>query len=126
MAADARAAAEVAFRAVIDAQRADLALLRARWPDRESLESRAALDRLAAASAPDGDADRAIAAVHAAYGGHDRVPEDVRARMEQYVWERLGERPWPARDLAEAPTDPVLGRPRPRAAAPQEASGRGR
>lgn len=108
MAADPRADAEGVFRAVIDAQCADLALLRARWPDRESSESRAAIDRLDAVAAPDGDADRAIAAVHAAWGGHDRVPEDVRERLEQYVWERMGGRPWPARDLSED-----LTRPRP-------------
>lgn len=101
MPAEEQAAAEVAFRAVIDAQCADLALLRARWPDRDSPESRAALARLDAVAAPDGDADRATAAVHAAWGGHDRVPEDVRERLEQYVWERMGGRPWPERDLAE-------------------------
>jgi hypothetical protein len=102
--------AEHAFYRVIDAQCADLALLRARWPDRESPESRAAIARLAAVAAPDGDADRAIGAVHAVYGGAARVPGPVRARMEQYVWERMGERPWPERDLSEELTRPAIVR----------------
>jgi hypothetical protein len=102
--------AEHAFYRVIDAQCADLALLRARWPDRESPESRAALARLAATAAPDGDADRAIGALHAVYGGSARVPGPVRARMEQYVWERMGGRPWPERDLAEDLNRPAVVR----------------
>lgn len=113
MPAEEQAAAEVAFRAVIDAQCADLALLRARWPDRESPESRAAIDRLAAAGGPGGEADQAIASVHAAWGGHDRVPEAVRERLEQYVWERMGGRPWPERDLSEDLTRPRPPRRRP-------------
>jgi hypothetical protein len=108
--ADTAQQAEHAFYRVIDAQCADLALLRARWPDRESAESRDALARLAAVAAPDGDADRAIAAVHAAYGGSARMPGPVRARMEQYVWERMGGRPWPERDLSEDLSRPAIVR----------------
>lgn len=106
--ADTAQQAEHAFYRVIDAQCADLALLRARWPDRESPESRAALDRLAAVAAPGGGADRAIAAVHAVYGGAARVPAPVRTRLEQYVWERMGGRPWPERDLSEDLNQPAI------------------
>lgn len=113
MAADSRAAAEIAFRAMVDAQCADLALLRARWPDRTSPESQGAIARLAATMAPGGDADQAIASVDAAWGGAARVPGPVRERMEQYVWDRMGKRPWPARDLSEDLTRPVLVRKRP-------------
>jgi hypothetical protein len=98
MAADRAAAAaeaEAAWRAVVDAQRDDLALLRARWPDRTSPESRAAIERLHRRGDPGGDADRVIEAVHAAWGGTARVPAAVRRRLEGYAWEQLGGRPWP-------------------------------
>ncbi len=97
-------AAEVAWRAVVDAQRDDLALLRERWPDRKSDESRAAIDRLRHRAAPGGEADGAIAALHAAWGGKDRVPAPVRRRLERYTWEQLGGRPWPERRVKE-PSD---------------------
>jgi hypothetical protein len=101
---------EHAFYRVVDAQCADLALLRSRWPDRTSPESRGAIDRLTARAAPDGDADRAIGALHAAWGGAARVPGPVRARLEQYVRERMGGRPWPERDLAEDLNRPAIVR----------------
>jgi hypothetical protein len=72
---------------VVDAQRDDLAVLRARWPDRTSPESRAALARLRRRVAPGGDADEAMAAVHAAYDG--AVPPVVRRRLAHYAREQL-------------------------------------
>jgi hypothetical protein len=103
-------AAEHAFYRVVDAQCADLALLRERWPDRTSPESRGAIDRLTARAAPDGDADRATAALHRAYGGSARVPEPVRRRLERYVLERMGGKPWPERDLSEDLSQPAIVR----------------
>ncbi|HVG97849.1 MAG TPA: hypothetical protein VNK05_13170 [Chloroflexota bacterium] len=76
---------------MVDAQRDDLAVLRARWPDRTSPESRAALARLRRRVAPGGDADEAMAAVHAAYDG--AVPPVVRRRLEHYAREQLPEGP---------------------------------
>jgi len=105
---DAAQQAEHNFYRVVDAQCDDLTRLRARWPDRTSPESQGALDRLTARAAPDGDADRAIAALHAVYGGAARVPGPVRARMEQYVRERMGGRPWPERDLSEDLNRPAI------------------
>jgi len=87
----AAAAAEARWRAVVDAQRDDLAVLRARWPDRTSPESRAVLARLRRRVAPGGDADEAMAAVHAAYDG--AVPPVVRRRLEHYAREQLPEGP---------------------------------
>lgn len=108
--ADTAQQAEHAFYRVVDAQCADLDRLRARWPDRTSPESRDALDRLTARAAPDGDADRALAGLHAVYGGSARVPGPVRARLEQYVRERMGGRPWPERDLSEDLNRPAIVR----------------
>jgi hypothetical protein len=98
----AAAEAEAAWRAVVDAQRDDLALLRDRWPDRTSAESLGAIERLQRRGAPGGDADRAVASVHAAWGGTARVPEHVRRRLEGYAWEQLGGRPWSKRDASES------------------------
>jgi hypothetical protein len=104
--------AEAVWRAVVDAQRDDLALLRARWPDRTSPESAGALARLRRRAAPGGEADEAIGAVHAAYGGPRRVPPAVRRRLEHYAREQLGGRPWPARSLSESTEEPSINRKR--------------
>lgn len=104
------AAAEGAWRAVVDAQRADLALLRGRWPDRTSPESRGAIERLRRRADPGGDADRAIGAVHEAYGGEARVPERVSDRLSSYAWEHLGGGAWPGRDLSESTEEPAIVR----------------
>jgi hypothetical protein len=93
-------AAEASWRLVVDAQRDDLALLTERWPDRASPECVAAIDRLRRRFAAGGDADEALAAVSVAYGGRDRIPLPVWERLERYVWEQLGGRPWPERDLS--------------------------
>ena len=98
-----QAAAEAGFRAVVDAQGDDLELLRRWWPDRTSPEAAAAVARLLRRAAPDGEVDEAMGAVHAAHGGHDRVPQAVRDRLEDYIRERLGVRPWPERDLPDDP-----------------------
>ena len=111
-ASDVRQAAEVVWRMVVDAQRDDLLLLRRWWPDRTSPEPGAALARLLRRAEPDGDADEAMATVHAAYGGSDRVPQAVRRRLERYVTETLGATPWPERDLAEHTEEPALARKR--------------
>ena len=79
---------------MVDAQRDDLAVLRARWPDRTSPVSRAALARLRRRAAPGGDADEAMAAVYAAYAG--AVPPVVRRRLAHYVREQLAGGPRPA------------------------------
>jgi hypothetical protein len=126
MAADARAAAEVAFRAVIDAQTADLDALRRRWPDRTSPESVAIQERLTGRAAPDGAAEQAVTALYRAYGGAALVPAPVRTRLARYVDERLGHRPWPERDPSGELDRPAIVRPRRRAANPQEAPNRGR
>lgn len=102
--------AEGAWRAVIDAQRDDLVLLRRRWPDRTSPESAAAVARLRARAAAGGDADRAVGAVEEAYGGAEGVPDAVRGRLERYAWEQLGGGAWPARDLAESTEEPAIVR----------------
>ena len=73
--------------------------------------------RLLRRAAPDGDADEAMGAVHAAYGGYDRVPQAVRRRLERYVNETLGATPWPERDLSESTDEPALLRKRRRARA---------
>lgn len=105
-------AAEAIWRLVIDAQRDDLDLLRRRWPDRESAESRGAIERLKRRAAVGGDAEQALEAVHAAYGGWGRAPRHVSERLERYVEEQLGRRPWPERDLAEHTDEPALVRKR--------------
>jgi hypothetical protein len=110
------AAAEGRWRAVVDAQRDDLALLRARWPDRTSPESLGAIARLRRRAQPGGEADEAIGAVHAAYGGSGRVPPAVRRRLERYAWEQLGGRPWPERTLSESTEEPSILRKRRRGA----------
>ena len=102
--------AEARWRAVIDGQRADLDLLLARWPDRKSPEVVAALGRLRGRVAPGGEADEAVRAVHAAYGGTRRVPASVRRRMERYSEERLGGKPWPWREPSESTDEPALRR----------------
>ena len=79
---------------MVDAQRDDLAVLRARWPDRTSPTSREAIARLRRRAAPGGDADEAMAAVYAAYAG--AVPPVVRRRLEHYVREQLAGGPRPA------------------------------
>lgn len=84
---EAQAAAEAIWRFVIDAQADDLALLRRRWPDRESEVSLAALERLKRRVAPGGDGEQAMDAVRSAYGG--RVPDAVSERLERYTEERL-------------------------------------
>ena len=104
--------AEAVWRLVVDAQRDDLLLLRRWWPDRSSPEPAAALVRLLRRAEPDGDADEAMGAVHAAYGGYDRVPQAVRRRLERYVAEQMGAAPWPERDLAESTEEPALLRKR--------------
>lgn len=114
-ASEAARAAEAVWRLVVDAQRDDLALLRRHWPDRSSPEPAAALVRLLRRAEPDGDADAAMGAVHAAYGGADRVPGAVRRRLERYVTETLGGTPWPERDLAESTDVPALVRKQRRA-----------
>jgi hypothetical protein len=106
------AAAEGRWRAVVDAQRDDLALLRARWPDRASPASLGAIARLRRRAAAGGEADEAIGAVHAAYGGPARVPAAVRRRLERYAWEQLGGRPWPERTLSESTEEPSINRKR--------------
>ena len=110
--AEALRAAEHAFFRVVDAQRDDLQFLRARWPDRTSPESLAALARLLRRAAPDGAAEAAMAAVFEAYGGAARVPQAVRVRLTAYVHEHLERRPWPERDLAEDLGEPALERKR--------------
>ncbi len=107
-------AAEAGWRLVVDRQRDDLALLRARWPDRTSPESLEAIARLRRRAAPGGEADEAIGAVHAAYGGAERVPGAVRRRLERYAWEQLGGRPWPERTLSESTEEPSITRKRQR------------
>jgi hypothetical protein len=107
-ASEAARAAEAVWRLVVDAQRDDLTLLRRWWPDRASPEPAAALARLLRRAAPDGDADEAMGAVHAAYGGYDRVPQAVRRRLERYVQERMGALPWPERDFSEGTDEPAL------------------
>ena len=86
-------AAEATWRRVIDAQRDDLGLVLRRWPDRTSAEVVAATARLRRRTAPGGDADQAVEAIDALYGGRDRVPEAVRRWMEVYVEAQLGGRP---------------------------------
>ena len=86
-AVDVREAVEVIWRLVVDGQADDLALLRRRWPDRESPESRAAIERLKRRAEPGGDAEQAMDAVRMAYGG--RVPPAVSERLERYTEERL-------------------------------------
>ena len=110
----ARAAAEARWRAVVDAQRADLDLLRDRWPDRASPESAAAIDRLRAVVAPGGEADRVVEALRDAYGGPDRVPPAVSRWLEAYARygltfgpDRPAPPPWPEPDATgdlDAPT----------------------
>jgi hypothetical protein len=95
-----QAAAEAAWRAVIDAQWADVQLLLQRWPDRTSPECVAAEERLRRQAAPGGAADQALAALHALYGGYALVPEAVRRRLERYAQEQLGGRPWPRQSVA--------------------------
>jgi hypothetical protein len=102
--------AEHAFYRVIDAQCADLDELRRRWPDRTSPESVAIQDRLTGRAAPDGAAEQAVAALHRAYGGAALMPAPIRARLERYVDERLGHRPWPERDLSEELDRPAIVR----------------
>jgi hypothetical protein len=114
-ASEAARAAEAVWRQVVDAQRDDLLLLRRHWPDRTSPEPAAALVRLLRRAEPDGEADEAMGAVHAAYGGYDRVPQAVRRRLERYVAETLGATPWPERDLSERTDEPALLRKRRRA-----------
>ena len=109
---EAARAAEAVWRGVVDAQRDDLTLLRRWWPDRTSPEPAAALVRLLRRAEPDGDADEAMGAVHAAYGGPERVPQAVRRRLERYVQERMGALPWPERDLSESTDEPALLRKR--------------
>lgn len=114
---EAARAAEAVWRLVVDAQRDDLLLLRRHWPDRTSPVPAAALTRLLRRAEPDGDVDAAMVAVHAAYGGSDRVPQAVRRRLERYVAETLGATPWPGgpvgeRDLAESTEEPALTRKR--------------
>lgn len=101
-------AAEAVWRLVVDAQRDDLLLLRRWWPDRTSPVPAAALVRVLRRAEPDGDADEAMGAVHAAYGGYERVPQAVRRRLERYVTETLGATPWPERDLSEHTDEPAL------------------
>src|SRR5262245_10826429 len=88
------AAAEAAWRRVVDAQAADLVLLFRRWPDRESPDSQGAIARLHRRRAPGGDADQALAALETAYGGPDAVPAAVRQRLDAYVETQLGRAPW--------------------------------
>lgn len=111
-AVDAREAAEVIWRMVIDATRDDFALLLRWWPDRDSPAPAAAVARNARRAAPGGDADEALGAVYAAYGGRDRVPRHVHERLRRYAQEQLGGRPWPDRDLAEHTDEPALTRKR--------------
>lgn len=106
--APAAVAAEQGWRDVIDAQGADLDRLRERWPDRTSPESLAIQGRLTGRAAPDGAAEQAVHAVHRAYGGAALVPAAVRERMERYVDERMGHRPWPERQLAEDLDAPAI------------------
>jgi len=113
--AAARAAAGGRWRAVVDAQRADLDLLRDRWPDRASPASAAAIDRLRAVVAPGGEADRAVEALRDAYGGPDRVPPAVSRWLEAYARygltfgpDRPTPPPWPETD--EALDEPAVRR----------------
>lgn len=107
--------AEAMWRLVIDATRDDFALLRRWWPDRTSPEPAAAVARNARRAAPGGDADQALEAVYAAYGGSDRVPRHVRERLKRHAREQLGGRPWPERDLTESTEEPAFIRKRRRA-----------
>jgi hypothetical protein len=107
-------AAEGRWRAVVDAQRDDLALLRARWPDRTSPESLGALARLRRRAVPGGEADEAIGALYGAYGGAARVPPALRRRLERYAREQLGGRPWPERRPSESTEEPSVIRERQR------------
>ena len=104
--------AEAHWRRVIDAQWEDVQLLLRRWPDRTSPEPAAALVRLLRRAAPDGDADQAMGALEAAYGGRERVPPAVRRRLDRYALEHLGGVPWPERDLSESTDEPALLRKR--------------
>src|SRR5262245_26736859 len=74
----AAAEAEAAWRRMVDAQCADLAFLRERWPDHTSPEVEACNRRLLAREAPGGEAEQALGQLDEAYGGADRVPLEVR------------------------------------------------
>jgi hypothetical protein len=87
MAADPRADAEARWRALIDAQAADLRLIRRRWPDQQHPDVVAARARLRARSAPDGLADQVMEVVREVYGG--AVPDLVSERLQQYVVDHL-------------------------------------
>jgi hypothetical protein len=105
-------AAEAIWRLVIDATRDDFALLLRWWPDRDSAAPAAAVARNQRRAAPGGDAEQALEAIYAAYGGRERVPRYVHERLRRYARDQLGGRPWPARELAEHTDQPTLTRTR--------------
>lgn len=72
---------------MIDAQAADLRLIRRHGPDQQHPDVIAARTRLRARSEPDGLADQVMAGVREAYGG--TVPGPVGERLQRYVVEHL-------------------------------------
>jgi hypothetical protein len=106
-------AAEAGWRAVIDAQAADLRTVRRFAAEPQRPEAVEALRRLRARAAPGGDADAAMRRVRDAHGG--AVPLAVRRLLERYVVEHLhsGAPPaWPDRDESESTDEPALWRQR--------------
>jgi hypothetical protein len=100
---------------MVDATCADLGVLHRLWPSQMAAEVLQARARLAHRDAPGGEAEQALLAVYGAYGGAARVPPAVRQRLEAYVEERLGRRPWPERDPTEDLGEPALVRKQRRA-----------
>jgi hypothetical protein len=107
---DAARGAEHGFYRMVDATCDDLRVLHRRWPSQLATEVLQARARLAHRDEPGGEAEQALLAVYRAYGGAARVPPAVRQRLEAYVEERLGRRPWPERDPAEDLGEPALVR----------------
>jgi len=104
--------AERRWRLAVEAQRADLERLRALWPDDASPRAQTLIARMRSRAAAGGPVDRAVSALHRAYGGAEHVPDAVRRRLEHYARERLRlePQPWPLRDVAESTDEPAIRR----------------